>query len=102
MSTTALMTFAEFEQLPDCPGKQELIDGEVIQLPPPVAIHTLIAKWCRRCRPHIPNLYLLNASPGRQSGSLSAFAISIPSSIPNSPACCRAVKSQSAWKSSDG
>jgi len=45
MSTTALMTFAEFEQLPDCPGKQELIDGELIQLPPPEFVHSLVAKW---------------------------------------------------------
>ena len=32
---TALMTFAEFEQLPDTPGKRELIDGEVVSMPPP-------------------------------------------------------------------
>jgi len=30
MSATALHTFAEFEQLPDAPGKRELIDGELI------------------------------------------------------------------------
>ena len=29
------MTFAEFEQLPDTPGKRELIDGEVVSMPPP-------------------------------------------------------------------
>ena len=33
-STTALMTFAEFEQMPEAPGKQELIDGELIEMPP--------------------------------------------------------------------
>jgi Uma2 family endonuclease len=35
MSTTTLMTFAEFEKLPQLPGKQELIDGELILMPPP-------------------------------------------------------------------
>jgi len=44
MSTTALMTFAEFEQLPEMPGKQELIDGELIIMPPPEWIHSQIAK----------------------------------------------------------
>jgi Uma2 family endonuclease len=45
MSTTAtLLTFAEFEQLPDCPGKQELIDGQLIKMPPPLKNHTLTAK----------------------------------------------------------
>ena len=44
MSTTSLMTFAEFEQLPDAPGKRELIEGELIDLPPPVLRHSQIAK----------------------------------------------------------
>jgi|SRR3954454_10271712 Uma2 family endonuclease len=43
MSTTALMTFAEFEQLPDIPGKQELINGELITMPPPENKHSLIS-----------------------------------------------------------
>jgi Uma2 family endonuclease len=30
------MTFAEFEQLPDLDaGKRELVDGEVVTMPPP-------------------------------------------------------------------
>jgi Uma2 family endonuclease len=29
-----LMTFAEFEKLPDAPGKRELLDGELIESPP--------------------------------------------------------------------
>jgi Uma2 family endonuclease len=33
-ATTSLLTFAEFEQLPDEPGKLELLDGELISLPP--------------------------------------------------------------------
>jgi Uma2 family endonuclease len=44
MSTTSLMTFAEFEQLPDAPGKRELIEGESIELPPPIFRHSAIAK----------------------------------------------------------
>lgn len=44
MSTAALLSFAEFEQLPDAPGKRELIDGELIELPPPKLSHSLIAK----------------------------------------------------------
>jgi Uma2 family endonuclease len=44
MSTTSLMTFAEFEQLPETRGKRELIDGELIELPPPIFRHSKIAK----------------------------------------------------------
>jgi len=44
MSTTALTTFAEFEALPDIEGKRELIDGEVITVPPPENTHSRIAK----------------------------------------------------------
>ena len=33
-TTTTLLTFEEFEQLPEEPGKSELLDGELIQLPP--------------------------------------------------------------------
>jgi Uma2 family endonuclease len=34
-----LLTFEEFEQLPDQPGKQELVRGELIELPPPESKH---------------------------------------------------------------
>lgn len=44
MSTTSLMTFAEFEGLPDIEGKRELIEGEVIVMPPPELAHSRIAK----------------------------------------------------------
>lgn len=38
------MTFAEFEQLPDLEaGKRELIDGEVIEMPPPKNTHSVVA-----------------------------------------------------------
>lgn len=45
MSTTSsLVTFAQFEQLPEVPGKQELVDGEIIYLPPSVIRHAQLAK----------------------------------------------------------
>jgi len=31
MATTTLLSFEEFEQLPDEPGKVELLDGELIE-----------------------------------------------------------------------
>jgi Uma2 family endonuclease len=33
-TTTGLITFEELERLPNVPGKRELIDGEVLELPP--------------------------------------------------------------------
>ena len=45
MSTaTQLMTFAEFEQLPDMPGKQELINGRLVAMPPPETEHSVVSK----------------------------------------------------------
>ena len=41
-ATTTLLTFEEFERLPDAPGKRELLDGELIELPPPKFQHTLV------------------------------------------------------------
>jgi Uma2 family endonuclease len=38
-----LLTFEEFEQLPDQPGKQELVRGELIELPPADYKHNDIA-----------------------------------------------------------
>jgi Uma2 family endonuclease len=38
-----LLTFEEFEQLPDQPGKQELVRGELIELPPPDYKHNKIS-----------------------------------------------------------
>jgi Uma2 family endonuclease len=43
MGTTTLLSFEEFEQLPDEPGKLELLDGELIQLPPAKRKHMEIA-----------------------------------------------------------
>ena len=41
-ATTTLLSFEEFEHLPDAPGKRELLDGELIELPPPKRRHTII------------------------------------------------------------
>jgi len=38
------MTFGEFEQLPGKPGKQELIKGELIELPPAKRKHNEMAE----------------------------------------------------------
>ena len=42
-TTTALMTFEEFERMPEQPGKQELLRGELIELPPADLKHNRIA-----------------------------------------------------------
>lgn len=41
-ATTTQLTFEEFERLPDAPGKRELLDGELIELPPPKLRHSII------------------------------------------------------------
>jgi Uma2 family endonuclease len=43
-TTTQLMSFAEFEHLPERPGKQELINGELISMPPPENRHSIVSK----------------------------------------------------------
>jgi Uma2 family endonuclease len=43
-ATTHPMSFAEFEQLPEQPGKQELINGELIIMPPPENRHSMVSK----------------------------------------------------------
>ncbi len=43
----AVMTFEEFERLPDEPGKCELLEGELIQLPPAMLEHMEIAHRLR-------------------------------------------------------
>lgn len=43
------MTFAEFEQLPyPDAGKMELVNGEVITMPPPVLSHSTVARRVQR------------------------------------------------------
>src|SRR5437899_1577125 len=44
-TTTRLLTFEEFEALPDTPGKRELLEGEVIELPIPEARHSKITRF---------------------------------------------------------
>jgi Uma2 family endonuclease len=44
MTSPGLLSFKEFENLPDSPGKQELLDGELIQLPPAKKRHMVVAK----------------------------------------------------------
>jgi Uma2 family endonuclease len=54
MGTTTPLTFAEFERLPDSPGKRELLDGEIIELPTPKARHTKIQQRIdERLRPYV-------------------------------------------------
>jgi Uma2 family endonuclease len=40
-ATATLLSFEEFEKLPGAPGKRELLDGELIELPPPKRKHTI-------------------------------------------------------------
>jgi Uma2 family endonuclease len=47
MGTTTLLTFEEFEQMPSEPGKTELLDGELIQLPPAKKSHVKLAHRLR-------------------------------------------------------
>lgn len=44
-TTTALMTFEEFERLPDQPGKLELVKGELIEMPVAEFKHDAISHW---------------------------------------------------------
>jgi Uma2 family endonuclease len=44
MGTATLTTFAEFEALPEIEGKRELIDGELIEVPPPENYHSRVAR----------------------------------------------------------
>src|SRR5476649_2436197 len=41
-TTTNLMTFEQFERLPDEPHKLELMDGELIRMPPAITRHMRI------------------------------------------------------------
>ena len=44
MGTTTLLSFEEFEQLPDEPGKLEFLDGELIKLPPAKRRHMELSR----------------------------------------------------------
>jgi Uma2 family endonuclease len=43
-ASTGLITFEEFERLPDEPGKRELLEGEIIEMPPADAEHSRFSK----------------------------------------------------------
>ena len=47
-TTTSLMTFAQFEQMPDDGRSYELRNGEPIEVPPPIHDHFLIQRQLRR------------------------------------------------------
>jgi len=47
-ATTSLMTFEEFERLPEEPNRLELIDGELIRMPPPTVRHGKISQFLNR------------------------------------------------------
>lgn len=47
MGATTLLSFEEFEQMPSEPGKTELLDGELIQLPPAKKKHVITAHRLR-------------------------------------------------------
>src|SRR5229473_1809963 len=54
MSTTTLLTFEAFEKLPDSPGKRELLDGELIEMPPAKARHSKIQERIHeRLKPYV-------------------------------------------------
>jgi Uma2 family endonuclease len=44
MTSPGLLSFEEFERLPEYMGKQELLEGELIELPPAKVRHMAIAK----------------------------------------------------------
>jgi len=65
-TTTNLMTFEEFERLPDLPGKFELLKGELLSMPPAKYRHmdsaerlyNLLGRIVRRLRRRRPDLAL--------------------------------------------
>ncbi|MEO8662079.1 MAG: Uma2 family endonuclease [Bryobacteraceae bacterium] len=48
MSAATLLTFAQFEALPEKPGKQELLHGRVIETPPAIYLHQNIVSRLHR------------------------------------------------------
>lgn len=44
MGAITLLTDEEYLNLPDEPGKHELLDGELISMPPAVHVHSIIAR----------------------------------------------------------
>ena len=87
MGDTTLLTFAEFEKLPDSPGKRELLDGEIIEMPPPKLRHSDIQQRIHeRLRPYarerlIGEVYMevgfkLGELPGTQFSGAARISLS--------------------------
>ena len=54
MGISTLLTFEEFERLPDSPGKRELLDGELLEMPPAKKRHAKIQRRIdRRLSPYV-------------------------------------------------
>jgi len=59
-----LLTFEQFEQLPDSPGKSELLRGELIELPPAKIRHDRVShRLYRRLDTILEDLHDLGAVP---------------------------------------
>ena len=64
MGATTLMTFEEFERLPDQPGKRELLKGELIEMPPAESKHNRIAERIRdRLRAALAEAHISGQAP---------------------------------------
>ena len=61
-----LMTIAEFELLPDVPGRQELLEGELINLPPAQLTHIKVAEALFRALTPACDAALLHLEAGYQ------------------------------------
>jgi Uma2 family endonuclease len=64
-TTSGLMTFEEFEKLPEYAGKQELLEGELIELPPAKKGHNTIGE-----RIFVILLHYLAANPDKAGSVL--------------------------------
>ena len=62
------VTIEEFELLPDIDGIQELLDGEVVEIPPPKQRHSALVKRIQK----ILERYLPNRGSGPRPGFSSA------------------------------
>jgi Uma2 family endonuclease len=65
-AATIRLSFEEFEALPDSPGKQELLEGELIELPPAELKHNRIALWIT----NLMNAALDRAHKSREASEL--------------------------------
>jgi Uma2 family endonuclease len=61
-----LMSIAEFELLPDVPGKQELLEGELISFPPAKCTHNKVAEALFRLLMPVCDASCLHVEAGYQ------------------------------------